>query len=38
VLYILTHQPFDVVDLLLAEIENVITDGMGVARQLMYNH
>jgi hypothetical protein len=38
VLHILTHQPFDIVDLLLAEIEDVITDGMGVARQLPYGH
>jgi hypothetical protein len=32
VLLILTHQLFDIVDLLLVEIEDVITDGMGVAR------
>jgi hypothetical protein len=38
VLHILTHQPFDIVDLLLAEIEDVITDGMGLARQLPYGH
>jgi hypothetical protein len=38
VLHILTHQPFDIIDLLLAEIEDVITDGMGVARQLPYGH
>jgi hypothetical protein len=38
VLHILTHQPFDIIDLLLAKIENVITDGMGVARQLPYGH
>jgi hypothetical protein len=38
VLYILTHQPFDIIDLLLAEIEDVITYGMGVARQLPYGH
>jgi hypothetical protein len=38
VLHILTHQPFDVIDLLLAEIEDVIRDGMGVARQLPYDH
>jgi hypothetical protein len=38
VLHILTHQPFDIVDLLLTEIEDVITDGMGVARQLPYDH
>jgi hypothetical protein len=35
VLHILTHQSFNIVDLLLAEIEDVITDGMGVARQLL---
>lgn len=28
-LHILTHQPFDIVDLILAEIEDVIIDGMG---------
>jgi hypothetical protein len=38
VLRILTHQSFDIVDLLLAEIEDVITDGMGVARLLLYGH
>jgi hypothetical protein len=38
VLHILTHQPFDIIDLLLAKIEDVITDGMGVARQLPYDH
>jgi hypothetical protein len=37
-LHILTHQPFDIVDLLFVEIEDVITDGMGVARQLLYGH
>jgi hypothetical protein len=38
VLHILTHQLFDIIDLLLAEIEDVITDGMGVFRQLPYGH
>jgi hypothetical protein len=38
VLDILTHQPFDIIDLLLTEIEDVITYGMGVARQLPYGH
>jgi hypothetical protein len=38
VLHILTHQPFDIIDLLLAEIEDVIIYGMGVARQLPYDH
>jgi hypothetical protein len=38
VLHILNHRPFDIVDLLLAEIEDVITDGMGVVRQLPYGH
>jgi hypothetical protein len=38
VLHILTHQPFDIVDLLLAEIEDVIIDGMWVVRQLPYSH
>ena len=31
-LHILTHEPFDIVDFILAEIEDVITDGMGVVR------
>jgi hypothetical protein len=30
VLHILTHQSFDIIDLLLAEIEVVITNGMGL--------
>jgi hypothetical protein len=38
VLRILTHQPFNIIDLLLAEIEDVIIDGMRVARQLPYGH
>jgi hypothetical protein len=29
---------FNIIDLLLAEIEDVITDGMWVARQLLYGH
>ena len=32
-LHILTHEPFDIEDFILAEIEDVITDGMGVVRQ-----
>ena len=31
-LHILTHEPFDIVNFILAEIEDVITDGMGVVR------
>jgi hypothetical protein len=38
VLHILTHQSFIIVKLLLDEIEDVSTDGMGVARQLLYDH
>ena len=34
-LHILTHEPFDIVDFILAEIEDVITDGMGVVRQFL---
>ena len=37
-LHILTHEPFDIVDFILAEIEDVITDGMGVVRQFPYVH
>ena len=37
-LHILTHGPFDIVDFILAEIEDVITDGMGVVRQFPYAH
>jgi hypothetical protein len=38
VLHILTHRLFDIIDLLLAEIEHVITDGMEVPRQVPYDH
>jgi hypothetical protein len=37
-LHILTHEPFDIIDFILAEIEDVITDGMGVVRQFSYAH
>ena len=37
-LHILTHEPFDIVDFILAEIEDVITDGMGVVHQFPYAH
>ena len=37
-LHILTHEPFDLVDFILAEIEDVITDGMGVVHQFPYAH
>ena len=37
-LHILTHEPFDIVDFILSEIEDVITDGMGVVRQFPYAH
>ena len=37
-LHILTYEPFDIVDFILAEIEDVITDGMGVVRQFPYAH
>ena len=37
-LHILTHEPFDIVDFILAEIEDVITDGMGVVRQFPFAH
>ena len=37
-LHILTHEPFDILDFILAEIEDVITDGMGVVRQFPYAH
>ena len=37
-LHILTHEPFDIVDFILAEIEDVIIDGMGVVRQFLYAH
>ena len=33
-----THEPFDIVDFILAEIEDVITDGMDVVRQFPYAH
>jgi len=37
-LHILTDEPFDIVDFILAEIEDVITDGMGVVRQFPCAH
>ena len=37
-LHILTHEPFDIVDFILDEIEDVITNGMGVVRQFPYAH
>ena len=37
-LHILTREPFDIVDFILAEIEDVITYGMGVVRQFPYAH
>ena len=37
-LHILTHELFDIVDFILAEIEDVITNGMGVVRQFPYAH
>ena len=37
-LHILTHEPFDIVDFILAEIEDVIIDGMGVVQQFPYAH
>lgn len=36
--HILTHQPFDIVDFILAEIEDVVADGLGSVRQLVYAH
>jgi len=38
VLHILTHQEFDIVDVIIAEIEEVITDGVSVRRQFPYAH
>jgi hypothetical protein len=37
-LHILTHEPIDIVDFILAEIEDVIPDGMGVVSQFPYPH
>jgi len=31
-LHILTHEPFNIVDFILAEIDDVITDGIGFSR------
>lgn len=35
---VLTRQDFDIVDLLLAEIEDIIVDGMGSKRQFAFGH
>ena len=37
-IHILRHEPFNIVDFILAEIEDVVTDGMGQGRQLPYAH
>jgi hypothetical protein len=38
ILSIFTHQPFDIVDFILCEIEDVIADGMTMVRQQPYAH
>src|SRR5438105_6894243 len=36
--YIFHQMPFDIVDLLLCEMEDIIFDGVRVRRQLAYGH
>ena len=37
-IHILRHEPFDIVDFILAEIEDAVRDEMGQGRQLPYAH
>jgi hypothetical protein len=32
-MYVMAKRPFDIVDIMLAEIEDAIMDGMGMTRQ-----
>jgi hypothetical protein len=37
-LHVMTGRPFDIVDFILAEIEDVIFDGLTMARNMVYAH
>jgi hypothetical protein len=37
-MYVMAKRPFDLVDIMLAEIEDAIMDGMGVTRQQPFAH
>jgi hypothetical protein len=37
-MYVMAKRPFDLVDILLAEIEDAIMDGMGMTRQQAFAH
>jgi hypothetical protein len=37
-MYVMTKRPFDLVDIMLAEIEDAIMDGMGMTRQHPFAH
>jgi hypothetical protein len=37
-MYVMAKRPFDLVDIMLAEIENAIMDGMGMTRQQPFAH
>jgi hypothetical protein len=37
-MYVMTKRPFDIVDIMLAEIEDTIMDGMGMTRQQPFTH
>jgi hypothetical protein len=37
-MYVMAKRPFDLVDILLTEIEDAIMDGMGMTRQKPFGH
>jgi hypothetical protein len=37
-MYVMAKRPFDIVDIMLAEIEDTIMDGMGMTRQQPFAH
>jgi hypothetical protein len=37
-MYVMTKRPFGIVDIMLAEIEDAIMDGMGMTRQQPFTH
>jgi hypothetical protein len=37
-MYVMAKRPFDIVNIMVAEIEDAIMDGMGMTRQLPFAH
>jgi hypothetical protein len=37
-MYVMAKRPFDIVDIMIAEIEDAIMDGMGMTRQQPFAH